>query len=319
MEIAKNDLTTSRTCVILTVENRKKERSKIVMSKNTVVEKSEMLTTAPFLHPESAVRGYLKDCGVRSVNSQRELKLNPKLFPAISYNKPNDLFVLYFQLPQRLGEQSFFFDETSPLFFGDDKIENSSNNNYSPFFVYDSKSGNGSKSKSSANGVYDEPLFSELLSYHNDLLFAPFSKQRDFCLAVIKRFFSITPTVLNTARHQNKKKHRRLYLQPKPATVKNALGVINNNASVAASGNSVDPENAAPTTSRPRRQPHLPDFADYYVQKAAQDYDLNWFNPFWNEYARISPRNAAKKRERDKIEKLFRDRVLSLQGRKEGV
>lgn len=273
----------------------------------------------------SALRSYLKDCGVRTINAGTEIKLNPKFFPALSYSKPRDCFVIYFQSPHRFGEQSFFFDQVSTF--------------------YDRENENNADLPSSSLCFYSSP---------EELDNAPAQVQRDFCLQVIKRFFSATtPTVLNAAKRQNKQRRRRLPLKPKIATIKNALGCprvnVNNNAgaTIAKSSDSVNcvdienaDRNANATTvngnavnngiattnngistspvSR-RSQLHLPDFAEPFVQKAAQEFNLNWFNAFWEQYVAQKGRKAVKRREREKLEELFKDRVSRLQGAKEGV
>lgn len=250
------------------------------------------------------VRSYLKDCGVRAIDSGTKLKLNPKLFPTISYSKSRDCFILYFQSLHRYGEQSFFFDEFSTFLYPDNDSDPEDD-----FFLKRPKRTSDS-----------DPLFLKFTS-QDELDNAPFSEQRDFCLAVIKRFFSISSTVLNTARHQDKKRHRRIPLQPKPATVKAALGIPKEVRLVPVV---TFDDNGQPVTvhipnPKQRKKIELPDFADFYVQKAAKDYDFNWFTPFWNDYVDRKGRKQVKKRERDKLEQLFKERVLSLQGQKESV
>lgn len=247
------------------------------------------------------IRSYLKDCGVRSIDSGSKLKLNPKLFPSVSYSKPRDCFVLYFQSLHRYGEQSFLFDEFSTFLYPDNDS--------------DSEDEERPKRRNS-----DESIFLKFTS-QDELDNAPFAEQRDFCLAVIRRFFSISSTVLNTARHQDKKRHRRIPLQPKPASVKSALGIPKEVRLVPVE---IIDENGQPVTihvpnPKQRKKIELPDFADYYVELAAKDYDFNWFTPFWNEYTASKGRKQVKRRERDKLEELFKERVLSLQGQKESV
>lgn len=256
----------------------------------------------------SALRSYLKDCGVRTINAGTEIKLNPKFFPALSYSKPRDFFVIYFQSPHRFGEQSFFFDQVSS--FCDRADEN--------------------------NADYLAAEESSLCFYSppEELDNAPAQVQRDFCLAVIKRFFSATtPTALNAAKRQNKKCRRRLLLKPKLATIKTALGCprINSADTIIANGSNsssccVDIENengiatsSSLTTSPRRSQLQLPDFAEPFIQKAAREFNLNWFNAFWEQYAAQKGRKAVKRREREKLEELFKDRVSRLQEAKEGV
>ena len=246
------------------------------------------------------VRSYLKDCGVRAIDSGSKLKLNPNLFPSVSYSKPRDCFVLYFQSLHRYGEQSFLFDEFSTFLYPDDA---------------DPDDEERPKRRNS-----DEPIFLKFTS-QDELDNAPFAEQRDFCLAVIRRFFSISSTVLNTARHQDKKRHRRIPLQPKPATVKSALGIPKEVRLVPVE---IIDDNGQPATihvpnPKQRKKIELPDFADFYVRQAAKDYDFNWFTPFWTDYVDRKGRKRVKKRERDKLEELFKDRVLSLQGQKESV
>ena len=270
----------------------------------------------------SALRSYLKDCGVRTINAGTEIKLNPKFFPALSYSKPRDCFVIYFQSPHRFGEQSFFFDQISS--FCDRADENAT----------DLAEASSSLCFSSAP---------------EDLDNAPAQVQRDFCLAVIKRFFSATtPTALNAAKRQNKKRRRRLLLKPKLATIKAALGCprINSadttmangsdsrgccvdigNENGTAGGASANNGNGTATatissslTTSPRRsQLQLPDFAEPFIQKAAREFNLNWFNAFWEQYVAQKGRKAVKRREREKLEELFKDRVSRLQEAKEGV
>ena len=266
----------------------------------------------------SALRSYLKDCGVRVINAGTEIKLNPKFFPALSYSKPRDCFVIYFQSPHRFGEQSFFFDQVSS--FCDRADEN--------------------------NADLEEVSSLCFSSPYEDLDNAPARVQRDFCLAVIKRFFSATtPTALNAAKRQNKKRRRRLPLKPKLATIKAALGCPRNTAGATMETNGSDSSrccvdignvnengtaNAGKTnnetaissslSSSPRRsQLQLPDFAEPFIQKAAREFNLNWFNAFWEQYAAQKGRKAVKRREREKLEELFKDRVSRLQGAKEGV
>ena len=268
----------------------------------------------------SALRSYLKDCGVRAINAGTEIKLNPKFFPALSYSKPRDCFVIYFQSPHRFGEQSFFFDQISTF--------------------CDRADQNATDLASSSLCFYSSP---------EDLDNAPAQVQRDFCLAVIKRFFSATtPTTLNAAKRQNKKRRRRLLLKPKLATIKAALGCsrINSADTTIANGSDsgsccVDIENEngtaegaaanngngiaanngiAISSPSPRRsQLQLPDFAEPFIQKAAREFNLNWFNAFWEQYAAQKGRKAVKRREREKLEELFKDRVSRLQEAKEGV
>lgn len=274
----------------------------------------------------SALRSYLKDCGVRVINAGTEIKLNPKFFPALSYSKPRDCFVIYFQSPHRFGEQSFFFDQVSTFCNRENEI-------------------NAIDLPSSSLCFYSPP---------EELDNAPAQVQRDFCLQVIKRFFSATtPTVLNAAKRQNKKCRRRLLLKPKLATIKTALGcsrvnAANNNAGATiekgsdskcccvdignADGNAdmnanattnngiATVNNGIATSPVPRRsQLQLPDFAEPFIQKAAHEFNLNWFNAFWEQYAAQKGRKAVKRREREKLEELFKDRVSRLQGAKEGV
>ena len=265
----------------------------------------------------SALRSYLKDCGVRTINAGTEIKLNPKFFPALSYSKPRDCFVIYFQSPHRFGEQSFFFDQVSSF--------------------CDRADENNAIEVSSSLCFYSAP---------EDLDNAPAQVQRDFCLAVIKRFFSATtPTALNAAKRQNKKCRRRLPLKPKLATIKAALGCprINSADTTIANGSDcssccVDIENENGTaggsaanngngtaissslnTSPRRSQLQLPDFAEPFIQKAAREFNLNWFNAFWELYVAQKGRKAVKRREREKLEELFKDRVSRLQEAKEGV
>lgn len=269
----------------------------------------------------SALRSYLKDCGVRAINAGTEIKLNPKFFPALSYSKPRDCFVIYFQSPHRFGEQSFFFDQVSSF--------------------CDRADQNATDLASSSLCFYSSP---------EDLDNAPAQVQRDFCLAVIKRFFSATtPTVLNAAKRQNKKCRRRLLLKPKLATIKIALGCSRNTAGATIATNSgigeedsccvdignvngtaggaANNENGTTTNNgivisspAPRRsQLQLPDFAEPFIQKAAQEFNLNWFNAFWEQYVAQKGRKAVKRREREKLEELFKDRVSRLQEAKEGV
>ena len=270
----------------------------------------------------SALRSYLKDCGVRTINAGTEIKLNPKFFPVLSYSKPRDCFVIYFQSPHRFGEQSFFFDQVSS--FCDRSDENATD------------------------------LASSSLCFSSspeDLDNAPAQVQRDFCLAVIKRFFSATtPTALNAAKRQNKKRRRRLLLKPKLATIKAALGcprinsaditiangsdsssccvdIENENGTAggaaANNGNGIAANNGIATaisSPSPRRsQLQLPDFAEPFIQKAAREFNLNWFNAFWEQYVAQKGRKAVKRREREKLEELFKDRVSRLQEAKEGV
>lgn len=276
----------------------------------------------------SALRSYLKDCGVRMINAGTEIKLNPKFFPALSYSKLRDCFVIYFQSPHRFGEQSFFFDQVSS--FCDREDEN-----------------NADCLSVTAEGASSLCFYSS----PEDLDNAPAQVQRDFCLAVIKRFFSATtPTALNAAKRQNKKCRRRLPLKPKLATIKAALGCSRNTAGATTTttnsgigeecsccvdiGNENGSANAGKTnngtatiissssslTSSPRRsQLQLPDFAEPFIQKAAREFNLNWFNAFWEQYAAQKGRKAVKRREREKLEELFKDRVSRLQGAKEGV
>lgn len=253
----------------------------------------------------SALRSYLKDCGVRMINAGTEIKLNPKFFPALSYSKPRDCFVIYFQSPHRFGEQSFFFDQVSSFCDREDE--------------------NNADLPSSSLCFYSSP---------EELDNAPAQVQRDFCLQVIKRFFSATtPTALNAAKRQNKKCRRRLPLKPKIATIKNALGCprINSADTIIANGSNsssccVDIENengiatsSSLTTSFRRSQLQLPDFAEPFIQKAAREFNLNWFNAFWEQYVAQKGRKAVKRREREKLEELFKDRVSRLQEAKEGV
>lgn len=272
----------------------------------------------------SALRSYLKDCGVRTINAGTEIKLNPKFFPALSYSKLRDCFVIYFQSPHRFGEQSFFFDQVSSF------CDRADENNADCLSV-------------TAEGA-SSLCFS---SSSEDLDNAPARVQRDFCLAVIKRFFSATtPTALNAAKRQNKKCRRRLPLKPKLATIKTALGCPRNTAGATTTTNGSDSssccvdignENGNGTagagktnngtaisssslTSIPRRsQLQLPDFAEPFIQKAAREFNLNWFNAFWEQYAAQKGRKAVKRREREKLEELFKDRVSRLQGAKEGI
>lgn len=270
----------------------------------------------------SALRSYLKDCGVRTINAGTEIKLNPKFFPALSYSKPRDCFVIYFQSPHRFGEQSFFFDQVSTFCDRSDQ--------------------NATDLASSSLCFSSSP---------EDLDTAPAQVQRDFCLAVIKRFFSATtPTTLNAAKRQNKKCRRRLLLKPKLATIKAALGcsrinsaditiangsdsssccvdIENENGTAggaaANNGNGIAANNGIATTISsppPRRsQLQLPDFAEPFIQKAAREFNLNWFNAFWEQYVAQKGRKAVKRREREKLEELFKDGVSRLQEAKEGV
>lgn len=266
----------------------------------------------------SALRSYLKDCGVRTINAGTEIKLNPKFFPALSYSKPRDCFVIYFQSPHRFGEQSFFFDQVSSFCDRTDQ--------------------NATDLASSSLRFSSSP---------EDLDNAPAQVQRDFCLAVIKRFFSATtPTALNAAKRQNKKCRRRLPLKPKLATIKTALGcprinsadttiangsdsssccvdIGNGNGTAggaANNGNGIATAISSSLTTSPRRsQLQLPDFAEPFIQKAAREFNLNWFNAFWEQYVAQKGRKAVKRREREKLEELFKDRVSRLQEAKEGV
>ena len=140
-----------------------------------------------------------------------------------------------------------------------------------------------------------------------------------------------------------------LPLKPKLATIKAALGCPRNTADATiangsdcsssccvdigngngtAGGASANNGNGTATataissslTTSPRRsQLQLPDFAEPFIQKAAREFNLNWFNAFWEQYVAQKGRKAVKRREREKLEELFKDRVSRLQEAKEGV
>lgn len=130
---------------------------------------------------------FLKDCGFRTKNGNSLndffLKFPDKL-PSVSFDKSNQSFVLYYPGPADFGQQSFSFDyDHFVLAFNQAKFKHDTPKYYYSDFI------------SSFSAISGSPL--------NQRVIWTFS-----C-------FSISPTILHKAIHQNKKLKRKIHLLPK--------------------------------------------------------------------------------------------------------
>lgn len=113
-----------------------------------------------------------------------KIKANPSLFPKLSFDKFNQNFVLYYNGPKDFGQLSFTFDY-------DDLI-----------LAFNMK-----KFKHDTPKLY----YSDFISSFQSFFKQPFNDYLKIALSC----FSITPTILKKAVHQNKKLKRKISLQPK--------------------------------------------------------------------------------------------------------
>ena len=211
----------------------------------------------------------------------------PALFPSIAYRHRLRRFTLYFQGPQRCGLQRFNFYEADFL------------------------------------AAFENSKFLRLVSSSlDDDSRVPFDKSDffdDSALAaypkLVFKFFSVTPTVLNLAKRLDKKRKRKIFLQPKLAAVHKALGVYSySDASVAyRAKHPRDSQSQVPPDSvYSQIQSPSPNMLTI-VRKAAESHDLNWFHLYFDEFLDMIGKKAVTRRIRNEVEKDFRKRVNEAQ------
>lgn len=139
------------------------------------------------------ILNYFKQIGVRFDETSRSLKLNPNLFPKLAYSRQSNSFVVFYPSPNNneFGQQSFYFDELKFLnAFNDAKFK---------------------KYKSKDSYKTFEELF--------------FNPNANFCIKLIFKYFDVTPTNLNYALRQRK---RKLTLKPKQKKILHDFFGVNN-------------------------------------------------------------------------------------------
>lgn len=241
----------------------------------------------------AVVSQFLADCGF-SLSASDSLATpascvhtQPALFPSIAYRHRLRCFTLYFQGPQRCGLQRFNFYESDFL------------------------------------AAFENSKFLRLVSSSlDDDSRVPFDKSDffdDSALAaypkLVFKFFSVTPTVLHLAKRLDKKRKRKIFLQPKLAAVYKALGVYSySDASIAyRAKHPRDSHSQVPSDSLYSQiQSPSPNMLTI-VRKAAQSHDLNWFHLYFDEFLDMIGRKAVTRRIRDEVEKDFRKRVNETQ------
>lgn len=241
----------------------------------------------------AVVSQFLADCGF-SLSASDSLAApascvhtQPALFPSIAYRHRLRCFTLYFQGPQRCGLQRFNFYESDFL------------------------------------AAFENSKFLRLVSSSlDDDSRVPFDKSDffdDSALAaypkLVFKFFSVTPTVLHLAKRLDKKRKRKIFLQPKLAAVHKALGVYSySDASIAyRAKHPRDSHSQVPSDSLYSQiQSPSPNMLTI-VRKAAQSHDLNWFHLYFDEFLDMIGKKAVTRRIRDEVEKDFRKRVNEAQ------
>lgn len=245
----------------------------------------------------AVVSQFFADCGFSvsgSLGSSDSLtapasciRTQPAFFPSIAYRHRLRCFTLYFQGPHRCGLQRFNFSEADFL----SAFENSK------FLRFVSSS------------LDDESrLPFDKSDFFDDSALAVYPK-------LVFKFFSVTPTVLHLAKRLDKKRKRKIFLQPKLAAVYKALGVYSySDASVAYRAK--HPRNShsqVPSDSfYSQIQSPSPNMLTI-VHKAAESHDLNWFHLYFDEFLDMIGRKAVTRRIRDEVEKDFRKRVNEAQ------
>lgn len=239
----------------------------------------------------AVVSQFLADCGFSLCATASDslatpascVRTQPALFPSIAYRHRLRCFTLYFQGPQRCGLQRFNFSEAD--FF--DAFENS-------------------KFLGLAASSYDDD---SRVPFDQSDLFANSGRSDRIYPKLVFKFFSVTPTVLHLAKRLDKKRKRKIFLQPKLAAVYKALGVYSFPGTFRK-----NPEHrfSAPEFVRNALNP-LPDNMQVIVRNAAESHDLNWFHLYFDEFLDMIGRKAVTRRIRDEVEKDFRKRVNEAQ------
>ena len=243
----------------------------------------------------AVVSQFLADCGF-SLSASDSLATpascvhsQPALFPSIAYRHRLRCFTLYFQGPQRCGLQRFNFSEAD--FF--DAFENS-------------------KFLGLAASSYDDD---SRVPFDQSDLFANSGRSGCIYPKLVFKLFSVTPTVLHLAKRLDKKRKRKIFLQPKLAAVYKALGVYSySDASIAYRAK--HPRNSQsqipPDSVYSQIQSPSPNMLTI-VRKAAESHDLNWFHLYFDEFLDMIGRKAVTRRIRDEVEKDFKKRVNEAQ------
>lgn len=246
----------------------------------------------------AVVSQFLADCGFSLCATASDssaatpascIRTQPAFFPSIAYRHRLRCFTLYFQGPHRCGLQRFNFSEAD--FF--DAFENS-------------------KFLGLAASSYDDD---SRVPFDQSDLFANSGRSDRIYPKLVFKFFSVTPTVLHLAKRLDKKRKRKIFLQPKLAAVQKALGVY-----------SYSDASIAYRAKHPRNsQSQIPSDSVYsqiqspspnmltIVRKAAESHDLNWFHLYFDEFLNMIGRKAVTRRIRDEVEKDFRKRVNEAQ------
>lgn len=240
----------------------------------------------------AVVSQFLADCGFSLCATASDssaatpascVRTQPAFFPSIAYRHRLRCFTLYFQGPHRCGLQRFNFSEAD--FF--DAFENS-------------------KFLGLAASSYDDD---SRVPFDQSDLFANSGRSDRIYPKLVFKFFSVTPTVLHLAKRLDKKRKRKIFLQPKLAAVYKALGIYSFPGTFRK-----NPEHrfSAPEFVRNALNP-LPDNMQVIVRNAALSHDLNWFHLYFDEFLDMIGRKAVTRRIRDEVEKDFRKRVNEAQ------
>ena len=125
-----------------------------------------------------------KDFGVFYVKNEQNLRLNPRLFPSVSFDKNNQIIRFFYPGPNGFGQQSFDIEY-----------------DYFVLAFYDKKFKHSTPKK-------------DYLDLIDSIQFYTGHKLNDR-LVFLFNFFTVTPTILKQAVHQNKKLKRKIKLMPK--------------------------------------------------------------------------------------------------------
>lgn len=131
---------------------------------------------------------FLKNCGVSRNNLGDFFLANQRKLPSISFNKLEQNFTLFYPGPSDLGQLSFVFE-------------------FDDFIL----AFNQAKFKHDTPKIYYSDVVSSFQNIANQ-------KINDLVKYVFV-FFSLTPTVLKQAVHQDKKQKRKVKLLPKIAKI----------------------------------------------------------------------------------------------------
>lgn len=134
------------------------------------------------------LQDFLKNCGVSRNNLGDFFLANQRKLPAVSFNKLEQNFTLFYPGPNDLGQLSFTFE-------------------FDDFIL----AFNQAKFKHDTPKIYYSDLVSSFQNIANQ-------KINDLVKYVFV-FFSLTPTLLKQAVHQDKKRKRKIKLYPKLAKI----------------------------------------------------------------------------------------------------